>query len=94
MSRDTLDRELGEEARFFAYPRGFYRPEHKQLVREAGYEGACAVILNWGDLRYSDRFEIKRMTIKGTESMLRFKLRLRLGRHVGFSDAPVTDGVG
>ena len=46
---------------------------------EAGYLGACAVALRWRDLLGADPYAMKRMTVKGTESMARFRLRLRLG---------------
>jgi peptidoglycan/xylan/chitin deacetylase (PgdA/CDA1 family) len=77
-SRELLRERLGRAPDFVAYPRGFYRPEHKRLVREAGYRGACAVALRLRDLRRSDDYELKRVTIKGGESLLRFRLRLWL----------------
>jgi peptidoglycan/xylan/chitin deacetylase (PgdA/CDA1 family) len=92
-ARSELDRSLhavadhlGEAPKFLAYPRGFYDVRHKQLAREAGYAGACAVILRWGDLWRADRYELKRMTIKGVESMARFRLRLGLCRLVRYRD--------
>ncbi len=81
-SRRKLEDELGMAPQFLAYPRGCYDERHTRLAREAGYAGACAVILHWRDLWRSDRYELKRMTIKGTESMLRFRLRLWLCRVV------------
>ncbi|MCP3978215.1 MAG: polysaccharide deacetylase family protein [bacterium] len=81
-SRETLEARLGRAPKLLAYPRGFYREQHKQLVRQAGYSAACAVILRWRDLFRSDVFALKRMTIKGTESMGRFKARVRLCRMV------------
>lgn len=81
-SRATLTQQLGREAELLAYPRGFFADKHKQMAREAGYRGACAVILGWNDLRVGERFAIRRMTIKGRESMARFKLRLALTRAV------------
>ena len=85
-SRRKLSDELGRPPRFVAYPRGRYSGPHKRLAREAGYAGACAVILRWGDLWRSERYELKRMTIKGTESMLRFRLRLALCGLVRYTD--------
>lgn len=83
-SRDVLAERLGEMPEYLAYPRGFYAGRHKRLVSGAGYSGACAVILRWGDLARADRFELKRMTIKGNESMLRFRMRLWLCRMVRY----------
>ena len=72
--------------RFVAYPRGFYTDRDKTLAREAGYDGACAVILVWSHLWRSNRYELKRMTIKGHESLLRFRLRLKLCGLVNYSE--------
>jgi peptidoglycan/xylan/chitin deacetylase (PgdA/CDA1 family) len=79
-SREVLEERLGATGPLFlAYPRGAYLPRHQALAREAGYAGACAVILRWGDLLgRSDRYALKRMTIKGTEPLWRFCWRLRL----------------
>jgi peptidoglycan/xylan/chitin deacetylase (PgdA/CDA1 family) len=85
-SRAILERQLGRAPRFVAYPRGQYTGRHKQLARRAGYYGACAVILGWGDLWRGERYELKRMTIKGSESMLRFRTKLALCRLVRYPD--------
>jgi len=81
-SRKRLREELGDSPRFLAYPRGFYDARHGRLAREAEFAGACAVILRWRDLRRSHRYALQRMTVKGTESLLRFRLRLALARLV------------
>lgn len=93
-SRRTLADELGAVPQFLAYPRGFYTERHKRLVREAGYAGACAVILRWRDLWRADPYALKRMSVKGVESMFRFRVRLALCRLVRYSngDAPVGPG--
>lgn len=77
-SREAILQHVGEAPHFLAYPRGFFRDRQKRLVREAGYWGACAVTLSWKDLRSSDDYELQRMTVKGDESTLRFRLRLLL----------------
>jgi peptidoglycan/xylan/chitin deacetylase (PgdA/CDA1 family) len=81
-SRETLGERLGVAPEFLAYPRGFHEERHKEIVRSAGYTGACAVVLKWGDLRRADPYALKRMTVKGDESLLRFRTRLALGRHI------------
>lgn len=83
-SRQCIEDHIGTTPRYLAYPRGFYNDRIKQMVREAGYKGACGVILKWRHLLGSDPFAIKRMPIKGTESMRRFKLRLKLAAQVPF----------
>jgi peptidoglycan/xylan/chitin deacetylase (PgdA/CDA1 family) len=85
LSFRTLEQQLGTVPRFLAYPRGSFTERHKRLARETGYSGACAVLLRWGDLMRSDRYALMRMTVKGGESMFRFRIRLaasRLVRHV------------
>jgi len=42
--RDDLQKALGIEADFFAYPGGAFNPSVAQLVVEAGYRAACSVI--------------------------------------------------
>jgi peptidoglycan/xylan/chitin deacetylase (PgdA/CDA1 family) len=84
-SRRVLVSETGVEPEFLAYPRGRFIERHKQLAREAGYTGACAVVLRWSDLWRSEPYALRRMTVKGTESMLHFRLRLALGRFVRHS---------
>jgi peptidoglycan/xylan/chitin deacetylase (PgdA/CDA1 family) len=85
-SRRTLADELGATPQFLAYPRGFYTERHKRLARETGYAGACAVILRWRDLWRSDPYAFKRMSVNGSESMFRFRLRLALCRLVRYSN--------
>lgn len=81
-SRETIAEHLGSPAEVLAYPRGSYDERHKRMAADAGYRGACAVILHFRDLWRADRFELKRMTVRGTESMARFKVRLGLSRIV------------
>ncbi len=85
-SRADIERVVGTAPAYLAYPRGQYGPEHKRMAREAGYRGACAVVLGFSDLRRADRFELRRMTVKGTESMLRFRARLGLGARIRLRD--------
>ena len=86
-SRRALAEALGAPPQFLAYPRGSHLPRHKLVAREAGYAGACGVILGWRDLAPTDRYALRRMTIKGSESMLRFRLRLALCRLVRLHDS-------
>jgi peptidoglycan/xylan/chitin deacetylase (PgdA/CDA1 family) len=83
-SKETIKKHLGIFPDIFAYPKGLYKPVHKELVKKSGYIAACAVILHWKDLLSADKFEIKRMTIRGTESMLQFRLRLVLAKIVKY----------
>ena len=84
-SKKLLTEKLGVPSKFLAYPRGRYNAKHKEMARKAGYQAACAVVLHWKDLARSDFFELKRMTIKGTESMTRFKMRLGLSKMISLT---------
>jgi peptidoglycan/xylan/chitin deacetylase (PgdA/CDA1 family) len=81
-SREMLREQLGMAPEFFAYPRGFFTQEHMTLAEQAGFTGAVAVILDWRDILHSKRFALRRMPVKGTESMLGFRARLALSRAV------------
>jgi peptidoglycan/xylan/chitin deacetylase (PgdA/CDA1 family) len=87
LSREVLAQRLGRPPRFLAWPRGAYHERHKRLARHVGYDGACAVILGLDDLWRSDPYNLKRMTIKGTEAMGRFGLRVLLAHRVRFDAA-------
>jgi peptidoglycan/xylan/chitin deacetylase (PgdA/CDA1 family) len=91
-SRRTLERELSLAPRMLAYPRGLHSERHRELARETGYSGACAVALHWRDLWRSDRYALRRMPVKGTESLLAFRLRLGLGKLVRHADDGVAGG--
>jgi peptidoglycan/xylan/chitin deacetylase (PgdA/CDA1 family) len=77
-SRKILTDKLGVSPEFVAYPRGFYHARHKQMVREAGYQGACSVVLGVRDLLRSDRFELMRVMVKKKTSIAQFCARLWL----------------
>ena len=85
-SRRVLEEQLGTTPQWIAYPRGRYEKSHKTAAAAAGYTGACAVALEYRDLAYGDRFELKRVTIKSTESMLKFRLRTMAAHHVRYKE--------
>jgi len=77
-SKIELEQLIGEEISSFAYPNGKpgddYRPEHADLVREAGF--ICAVSTDWGAARTGDDlFQLPRFTPWG-RSRLPFALQL------------------
>lgn len=86
-SRDIVAEQTGQSPDFFAYPRGFYHARHRRIVRDAGYHGACAVALNALDLFRSDRYSMMRTTVKSTDSMFRFQMRLMLSCRVRHAPA-------
>jgi len=79
-AKRQLEQRFKVPVRSFAYPFGLYRPEHVQLVREAGYDSAVTVRevidnpANWNSL------ELARIKISGRDGMLAFRQRMRTGR--------------
>lgn len=43
-SKQDLERALGAQVKYFAYPGGAFNRALSELVREAGYAGACSVL--------------------------------------------------
>jgi peptidoglycan/xylan/chitin deacetylase (PgdA/CDA1 family) len=68
--KETLEQHLGWAVSSFAYPYGYYTAATQQLVKAAGFAGACSV-----DKRLSfapDSFAISRLTVAGGMSTKAF----------------------
>ncbi len=62
-SKIVLEKELGIEIKYFCYPSGGFSEEIKNLLKQAGYKGACTT--NRGFDRYNkDIYELKRIRMK------------------------------
>jgi peptidoglycan/xylan/chitin deacetylase (PgdA/CDA1 family) len=77
-SRDELEAALGTTITTFAYPYGSSSPEVREAVQRAGFLGACGVELGRNRLA-TDPYDLKRLEIRGTDSLIRFALTLQLG---------------
>lgn len=60
--KDILEARLGQEISSFAYPFGYYNRAVKQMVKAAGYLGACAVRHTTGD-GSEDLFALRRVIV-------------------------------
>jgi glycosyltransferase involved in cell wall biosynthesis/peptidoglycan/xylan/chitin deacetylase (PgdA/CDA1 family) len=83
-SKRDLERALETPVVSFAYPFGDVTPEVREIVRQSGFLGACGV--KPGHNRPStDSFDLRRLEVRGTDSLLRFGLTLVVGefRHLG-----------
>lgn len=68
-SKKDIEEFLGISVKYFAYPIGGFSDEIKKLVRQAGYEAACAT--NRGRDRFNkDVFELKRIRPNNNDSDL------------------------
>jgi len=76
-SRMSLEIILNSPVSSFSYPYGALTTEIKNMVTEAGYKLACGVFS--GPARFGeDLFEIRRLAIPGTLSLVGFASRLLL----------------
>jgi peptidoglycan/xylan/chitin deacetylase (PgdA/CDA1 family)/GT2 family glycosyltransferase len=78
-SRAELEGELDGPVPVFAYPYGKYDANLVALARDAGYRGACTArpaLLHPN----GDPFEIDRIEIRGSDSLLTFLRKIRRGR--------------
>jgi peptidoglycan/xylan/chitin deacetylase (PgdA/CDA1 family)/GT2 family glycosyltransferase len=76
--RSELEAALGAPVTVFSYPYGERSPEVEQAVVEAGYLAACGI--EPGRNRPScDLYALKRLEVRGTDSLLRFAATLWLG---------------
>jgi hypothetical protein len=66
----------------FAYPHGRHDRRTRDAVREAGYEGACAVLLRPPDLFRSERFALMRAIVHADKSFRNFRTRVRFAAPV------------
>lgn len=74
-SKELLEKRLGEPVLYFAYPSGGFSDEIKDMVREAGYRGACAT--NRGYARFNeDVYELKRIRPNDDDSELELWAKL------------------
>jgi peptidoglycan/xylan/chitin deacetylase (PgdA/CDA1 family) len=66
-SRRLLEDELQVRISSFAYPHGYFSPLVRSLVRDAGYESACAV-RNALSVVGEDRFALSRLMVRAETS--------------------------
>ena len=79
-SKTQLEDFLGRQVMHFAYPYGDYTAAVRDLVVEAGYMAACST--RWGkNHAKNELFAVRRVEIKGQDSLLQFALKLRVGTH-------------
>jgi glycosyltransferase involved in cell wall biosynthesis len=77
-SRVELEQALAVAITIFAYPYGRTNPEIKDVVRKAGYVAACGIRSGRNRLAV-DQFDLKRLEVRGTDSLFRFALTLWMG---------------
>ena len=76
--RDDLEQLLDTQVRHFCYPYGFHRPEHAQMVRDAGYLTATTTVRSRSS-GSDDAFELPRVPVHRTTSLPLFWAKLATG---------------
>lgn len=77
-SKQSLEDVLGSPVNHFAYPYGSVNKLARQAVIDAGYLGACSTLSGKNDTR-DDPFMMRRIDIRGDDSLLKFALKLKYG---------------
>jgi len=80
-SRQDLEESFGRPIRTFAYPFGDYDPDIAQAVQRAGFHAACCSRSGVNDPA-TPHFELRRVEVRGTDSLLRFAFMVWSGRRV------------
>ena len=78
MSKQILEDMSGTTVPYFAYPFGLYNQMVKDAVEAAGYRAACSTRsgFNRSDV---DRFTLRRIEIYGSDSLWKFRQKLKFG---------------
>jgi len=78
LSRKQLESRLGVPVDFFAYPYGEYDASVQAMVQKAGFAAGCTVDAGLNTL-ITPIFSLRRIEIRGTDSLARFLLSLWMG---------------
>lgn len=74
-SRQDMERAIGSEVRHFCYPYGWYRDEHVQMTRDAGY--ATATTTHRGHVHAGhDLFTLRRIMVARATNPLQFFMKI------------------
>jgi len=74
-SKSQLKSLLGIAPDFYTYPYGSHTTSVKEMLREAGYRGACSMF-SWAASVTADRFCLRRIMPHRGDSALSFRLKL------------------
>ena len=77
-SKQILEDMLGKAISYFAYPFGLYNQMVKDAVEAAGYQAACSTRSGFNRSGV-DRFALRRIEIYGSDSLWKFRQKLKFG---------------
>jgi len=76
-SKSAIEGQIGKEVKYFCYPTGGFNDRIKEIVRNAGYKGACATNRGFDKLN-SDVYEINRIKVTDSDMNKPFNFRAKL----------------
>lgn len=77
-SKASLEEILGTRVDHFAYPYGLYNDMIRDEVQRAGYRAACSTRSGFNRSNV-DRFLLRRIEVYGSDSLPRFRQKLKFG---------------
>ncbi|MFH1666476.1 MAG: polysaccharide deacetylase family protein [Elusimicrobiota bacterium] len=78
--KKNIEEKLGKNIMSFAYPYGKFNEKVKEILRRAGYLFACKIKQGKNKFPVKDRFELRRILVRGDECLFDFYLNLSRGR--------------
>lgn len=75
-SKKGLENILINEITLFSYPHGIFNDKIMHILKEEGYQAACSSITGVNTDK-TDLFELKRIEIRGDDSLSGFELKLK-----------------
>ena len=76
-SKADIEKKTGKDAEYFCFPTGGFNEEIKNIVKKAGYRGACTTNRGF-DRRNRDVYELNRVKITNSDMTKPFHFRAKL----------------
>ncbi len=76
-SKFDIEKELGKNVNYFCYPTGGFNETIKEIVKEAGYKGACTTNRGF-DKSNKDVYELNRIKVTNSDTTKPFHFRAKL----------------
>lgn len=75
-SKKILEDIIKNKITLFSYPHGIFNKKIKNILRQEGYQAACSSISGFNTDK-TDLFELKRIEVRGDDSLSDFGLKLK-----------------
>lgn len=74
-SRQELENQIGCQVQHFCYPYGWFKPQHRQMVQEAGYITATTTVRGRA-IPGDDMFALKRIKVARATTLVMFAAKI------------------